>query len=72
MTDHQADGARPAQQQPRRRGNRRVTAPGTSGQPEELEAEVYDPLQKIRQSSAEQPEGDSLDEWMKSERPPHW
>ncbi|GFZ94735.1 hypothetical protein GCM10011359_25240 [Nesterenkonia alkaliphila] len=62
--------AAPGDQPPKRRGHRRVTAPGTSGQPEELESEVYDPLQGA--GEGEQQDSDSLAEWLKREKPPHW
>ncbi|WP_300342141.1 hypothetical protein [Nesterenkonia sp.] len=56
-----------------RRRHRRVTVPGTSGQPEEQEAEVYDPLaadqDETREPEAEQ---DAYADWLKSQRPPHW
>ncbi|TLP76830.1 hypothetical protein [Nesterenkonia sphaerica] len=57
-------------QRPARRGHRRVTAPGTSGQPEETEAQAYDPLHHQRaegENSSEQ-----RAEWLKSQKPPHW
>lgn len=56
----------------RGRGHRRVTAAGTSGQPEEQEAEAYDPLR----GSADSPPDDEGDQdraaWLRAERPPHW
>ncbi|MBB3666497.1 hypothetical protein [Garicola koreensis] len=61
-----ADSPKPA-----RGGHRRVTAPGTSGQPEEQEADVRDPLQDPADSQDEDVH-DGRDEWLKAERPPHW
>lgn len=56
---------------PRRRGNRRVTAPGTSGQPEDQESQAHDPLRDSDEPQREQSE-DPRSEWLKGERPPHW
>ncbi|TLP98092.1 hypothetical protein FEF26_06195 [Nesterenkonia salmonea] len=64
-----ADGEAPKRQN-QRRGNRRVTAPATSGQPEALESQVHDPLSGQR-AGAEH-EGQQRAEWLKSQRPPHW
>ncbi|MGO1522354.1 MAG: hypothetical protein ACTHV8_01500 [Nesterenkonia sp.] len=56
---------------PARRGNRRVTAPGTSGQSEEQEADVPDPLEDAADSQREHQQ-DARAEWLRVERPPHW
>lgn len=55
---------------PGRRGHRRVTAPGTSGQPEEIESQIYDPLHGEQNYRAGN--HDSRAEWLKAEKPPHW
>ncbi|GAA1808348.1 hypothetical protein GCM10009771_08140 [Nesterenkonia flava] len=57
-----------------RRGNRRVVAPPTSGQPEEVEADVYDPLKQtaVPQEQRSGAESDARAEWYRRERPPHW
>ena len=56
---------------PTRRGNRRVTAPGTSGQDEEQEADVRDPLESSAASQDELAQ-DARADWLQTERPPHW
>lgn len=56
---------------PTRRGNRRVTAPGTSGQDEEQEAGVRDPLEGSATGQGENQQNGRAD-WLKAERPPHW
>jgi hypothetical protein len=54
----------------RGRRNRRVTAPGTSGQSEEAESGAYDPLNSERTRAEEGTEQRA--EWLRSEKPPHW
>jgi len=58
-------------QKPARRGNRRVTAPGTSGQTEEQEADVHDPLKGTADTRRDH-QYDARGDWLKAERPPHW
>lgn len=62
-----------------RRQRRRVVAPPTSGQPEEVEAQVYDPLksaQESRRGTDSKQAGSRRpaprDQWFLEERPPHW
>lgn len=53
----------------RRRGHRRVTAPGTSGLPEQAEPELFwSPEEQDTDDAAE----DAYGQWLKSQRPPHW
>lgn len=54
----------------RRRGPRRVTVPGTSGQPEEVESQAWNPLaeEKPPLPSDRDPRAEEL----KRDRPPHW
>ncbi|MDR5710750.1 hypothetical protein [Nesterenkonia flava] len=49
-------------------------APPTSGQPEEVEADVYDPLKQtaVPQEQRSGAESDARAEWYRRERPPHW
>lgn len=54
----------------RGRGNRRVTAPGTSGQSEETESDVYDPLSSQRSLTEDGTEQRA--DWLRAEKPPHW
>lgn len=54
----------------RRSGHRRVTAPATSGQSEEVESQVYAPLEDEPEHAGE--DRDSRGEWLKAEKPPHW
>lgn len=55
---------------PRRRGHRRITVPGTSGQPEQAEPQdVALPAEQPRREGAD---SDSRAEWLKAEKPPHW
>lgn len=70
-----ASGAKPGPRRPRRR----VVAPPTSGQPEEVEAQVYDPLKtgdESRRGTKPQQSGSRRlsprDQWFLEERPPHW
>lgn len=60
-----------------RRGNRRATLPGTSGQSEDIESQQYDPLKHssptVEDEAGQTPQSrDARGEWIKSERPPHW
>lgn len=51
-----------------------MVAPPTSGQPEELESQVYDPLRSAQAggpaSGGTRPS--PRDQWFLEERPPHW
>lgn len=61
-----------------------MVAPPTSGQPEDVESQVYDPLKGSDQGAASGAEkksgtegkgsgGDSArDRWFLEQRPPHW
>lgn len=61
-----------------RRRHRRVVAPPTSGQPEELEAQIGLSAQTEAAigdgdpSEAEQQGGGAWGEWLRQQRPPHW
>lgn len=63
-----------------RRGRRRVVAPPTSGQPEEVEAQPYVPAGSQGEPTGEEPHagGDPEDDaaarerWFREQRPPHW
>ena len=76
-SERPAFGAKPGQGP--RRQRRRVVAPPTSGQPEEVEAQVYDPLKPAHESrrgtnpeqvGSQRPS--PRDQWFLEERPPHW
>ncbi|WP_120003014.1 hypothetical protein [Nesterenkonia muleiensis] len=54
----------------RRHGHRRVIAPATSGQSEEVESQVYAPSGEESEHADE--DRDSRAEWLKAEKPPHW
>lgn len=60
-----------------RRPRRRVVAPGTSGQPEEQEAQPVDPLGATgpgrgTEHEDHDEEQDQRAQWLKTQRPPHW
>lgn len=54
----------------RRRGHRRVTAPGTSGLPEQSEPEIF--VNSEDRDNHDDAAEDARGQWLKSERPPHW
>lgn len=70
--------------QGRSRKRRRVVAPPTSGQPEDVESQVYDPLKGSDHGlagGAEKKSGtegkgsggaSARDRWFLEQRPPHW
>ncbi|WP_022873516.1 hypothetical protein [Nesterenkonia alba] len=58
----------------RRRGHRRVVAPGTSGQPEEQEAQGWEVFSADpgEDQDTEADDAATREKWLKAERPPHW
>lgn len=65
-----------------------MVSPPTSGQPEEVESEVYDPLKSAERNpsgqetggesiggqnlSGQESRGQNSDRWFLEQRPPHW
>lgn len=78
-TETASGGRTSAPGRSRRPGNRRVVAPGTSGQPEEVESQQWVPqetqeslLGDQQQEETPHQTADRRAEWLKQERPPHW
>ncbi|GAB3846768.1 hypothetical protein [Nesterenkonia populi] len=64
------EGPSEAQRRRRRHGPRRVTVPGTSGQPEEIESKPWNPL--AEEKPLPPADRDARAEELTRDRPPHW